>query len=158
MSLQSVPAVILASVVIFIGTHNLNVFFRRPKYNEHLTFFFTCLTIGFYDICCALLYSAPSWVEGASWQRMQLVATSLMCAVMPWFLFDFYAEVLPVSRTARAVTAMFSGFFILAATAIVVNPGRLFWPGSVPLVKIIRLPIGTTVVYNEVELVERAFA
>jgi PAS domain S-box-containing protein len=151
-SLQSVPAVILASIVIFIGTHDLSVFFRRPKYNEHLTFFLTCLAIGFYDICCAFLYSAPSWVDGASWQRMQLVATALLCAVMPWFLFNFYADVLPVSRSAKTITATLSGFFLLAATAIVLNPGRLFWPGNQPLVKTIRLPLGLRVVYNEVQL------
>ena len=29
-SLQSLPAVILASIVIFIGAHNLSVFFRKP--------------------------------------------------------------------------------------------------------------------------------
>ena len=152
MSLQSIPAVILSSIVIFIGTHNLSVFFRRPRNNEHLTFFFTCLAIGFYDICCALLYNSTSWVEGASWQRLQVVATALLCAVMPWFLFDFYADVLPVSPSVKNVTAWFTGFFILAAGAIAVNPGGVFWPGNVPLVKTIHLPTGMSVVYNEAEL------
>ena len=152
MTLQSIPAVILASVVIFIGTHNLGVFFRRPRNHEHLTFFLTCLAVAFYDVCCALLYNSHAWVEGASWQRMQVVATSLLCAVMPWFLFDFYADVLPVSAAAKVVTAWFSAFFMLAAFAVILNPRGVFWPGNVPLVKTIRLPAGMTVVYNEVTL------
>ena len=152
MSVQSIPAVILASIVIFIGAHNLSVFFRCPRNNEHLTFFFTCLAVGFYDVCCVLLYNSPSPVQGASWQRMQLAATALLCAIMPWFLFDFYADVLQVTPGTKTITAGLSVFFILAGTVSILNPARLFWPGSVPLVKTIRLPFGMSVVYNEVGL------
>ncbi len=147
---QSIPPLILAGITFYLGVYNILIFARRPHSREYLSFAACCLFMGIYDVLCALLYNSSSTAQGVVWQRMQGAALALVCVAFSWFVVDYLAQSAVFHRWSRLVLAPVSALFLVIAVACPINPLGLFWNDVQPLVKTMRLPLGMTVVYNEV--------
>ena len=92
MSLLSLPVIVMASLVFYVGIYHLMIFLRRPQNNEDLTFALTCIAVGIYDVFSAGLYGANSVEEGVYWQRYQIIGLGLASIALLWFVADYTAQ------------------------------------------------------------------
>jgi PAS domain S-box-containing protein len=146
---QSLPLVVLASIVFYVAIHNLSIFLRDPRNRECLTFFAMCITICLYDVASALLYNAPTTERGNLWQRLQIVCAGMVAAASPWFVFQYYSGSAHMPRKLRITAICVSLIFLLLAIPGPFNPGGLYWSSDKPLVKIVDLPLHLTLTYYE---------
>ena len=142
MSLLSLPAVIMASIVFYVGGYHLLIYLRRPQTREDLTFALTCFAIGVYDLFCAGLYGAASVEEGIYWQRLQIIGLGLAGIAFLWFVADY------TSQRSKKMTITFSACYALLVVIVAVERRGLTWSDQ-PLVKHIRLPFGIEFNYYE---------
>ncbi len=142
MSLLSVPAIVMASLVFYVGIYHLLIFFRRPRHNVDLTFALTCLAVGLYDIFCAGLYGATSVEEGVYWQRLQIIGIGLASTALLWFVADY------TSQQQKKITVVLSLCYLLLIAVTAVERIGLIWTDE-PLVKAVRLPFGIEFNYYE---------
>jgi signal transduction histidine kinase/ActR/RegA family two-component response regulator len=144
MLLQSIPAVVMAGITLFVGAYFLLLYFRRGARRVDLSFAATCLAVGCYDTFCALLYSVGSPVEGATWQRWQLTCLAVVAVAFFWFATEY------LGRLARAFKWAVTLIFAALALAQLLDRSDLTWRVSEPLVKHVALPFGLAVTYQEV--------
>jgi PAS domain S-box-containing protein len=146
MSALSIPAVVMASVVFYVGLYHFLIYFRRRQHREDLTFALLCLATGFYDVFCAGLYSATSVAEGAQWQRLQFITLAFFTTAFLWFVSDY------TRQKPSLMTRALSAFYLLAVLVQVVDRSSLTWIVDQPSVKEILLPLGFKVTYYEATL------
>jgi hypothetical protein len=108
--------------------------------------------MGLYDVFCAGLYGAGSPAEGAAWQRLQMAALALVGIAFSWFVLHFLSSGSYVTRRTKTVVGGASLCFLLMAIAGTVFPSGWYVLLDTPFVKVMRLPFGLRVVYNEVAL------
>jgi len=144
MNAGSIPAIVLAGIMFYVGLYHLLLYMRRVQQRLDLNFGLSCLAIGCYDIFCAGLYGASSPLEGLEWQRLQGMALIAAAVLFMWYVADYTAL-----RSRRGVT-LFSLFFIITFIPTVISRGPLFWRPDLPLVRSVNLPFGMHITYHEV--------
>ncbi|GEM_PF-1023617 len=149
MSSASIPPLVLAGITVYVGFHNLFIYFRRPSQREHLTFAVSCLAMGLYDGFAAGLYSATSVAQGILWQRLQMVSISLVSLSFPLFILDYFADLKPRTRRIALWLIPFFLYFFLSAVLSLVDRTGHAWRPDRPLVKTVHLPTGGMVTYFE---------
>lgn len=142
-SVQSIPALCLAAITLYMGICHLLFFMRRTQRRADLTFAVSCLAMGLYDVFCAGLYSAESTLEGALWQRAQLVAISAVGIGFVWFVSDY------TRRVGAGVRWGLSVVYLAAAAVMCFDRGSLVLRLDTPAVKSFTL-LGIPFRYNEV--------
>ena len=142
MNTQSIPAVIMAGICVYVGTYHLIVFLRRPQSRQNFTFALTCFSIGFYDIFCAGLYNTTSSVDGVNWQRAQIFALALASASFIWFVADYTKQ-----TSKRWVVTLSACYFVIGVFQLIEH-SEFAW-SSQPAVKKISLLFGIQVTYFE---------
>lgn len=145
----SIPAVILAAITIYVGLHNLFIYLRRPREREHLTFAVSCLAMGLYDAFAAGLYNAVSLEQGVYWQRLQMVALSLVSLAFPLFVLDYFAASHPVRRRTLLWLAPFSLYYFASALLSLFDRSGIVWRTDRPLIKTVPLLTGGSLTYYE---------
>ena len=58
MSPFSIPPIVMAGVVCYVGLYHLLIYLRRRQYRENLTFALLCFVVCLYDVCSASLTQA----------------------------------------------------------------------------------------------------
>lgn len=145
MTILSIPALIMAVVAFYISGYHLLIYFRRPESRVDLTFAFTALCIGFYDVCCVALYNATSPLEGVQIQRWQLISLSFLSISYVWFVVDY------TSMKSRFGPWFFSGVFIIFALIGFFDKSGLAWTDQ-SLIKNFQFPFfGWDITYYEME-------
>ncbi len=147
MSPTSIPAVVMAAIVSYLGAYHLLLSLRRVQHRhgarENLLFALVCFSVAAYDIFCAGLYSAATPQDGASWQRLQMVTLAASGVAFLWFVRE-YTAVRPRWPT-WLLTATYGVLLPLAWW----GPGRFDLLLDVPAVKDVLLPGGLVVRYQE---------
>ncbi|MGC8875076.1 MAG: PAS domain S-box protein, partial [Chloroflexia bacterium] len=149
MTSASIPAVILAAITIFVGLHNLLIYLHRPQQREHITFAVSCLAMGLYDVFAAGLYNATSVSEGIDWQRLQMVALSLVSIAFPLFVLDYWSAFRPVPRRTLVWLTPFFLYFSLSALLSLLDRSGIVYRPDRPMIKMVSLPTGGSVTYYE---------
>ncbi len=85
----SIPALMMASVCIYMGIYYLWLFFKGKSRPVNLTFALTCFSAAFYDFSSAGLYNSVSVAQGIIWQRLQFSALTLVSLSLAWFIYFF---------------------------------------------------------------------
>ncbi len=85
----SIPPLLMAGIALYVALYHLLIFTQRKRFRAHLTFALSCLAMGVYAVMCAGLYNATSVVEGAQWQRAQVVALAVVSIALLWFVVDY---------------------------------------------------------------------
>ena len=142
MTALSVPAVVLATIAFYAGIYHALLYARRRAHRRDLSFALTCLTIGVYDLLCVGLYHASSPEQGVLWQRWQVVALAFVGPAFLLFLSDY------TRQASRHALLAFTGLYMVSAVAGIANYGALSWTAE-PNVRVMDLPFGVEVVYNE---------
>ena len=87
MSPTSIPAVVMAAIVSYVGAYHLLISWRRFQHRqgsrENLLFALVCFSVAAYDVFCAGLYSAATPQDGAHWQRPQMVTMAVLRTSTP---------------------------------------------------------------------------
>ena len=89
MSWQSLPAALMAAVVLYLGAYHLFIYVRRPQERRELSFALLCFAFGAFDIFAAALYSSTTVTEGAVWQKWQSVSLGASGAALLWFIAEY---------------------------------------------------------------------
>jgi len=112
----SIPVLMMAAVVFFVGIYYLFMFFRRKSEREQLAFAATSFVVSFYDIFCAGLYNASNISEGIFWQRLQFASLALMSITVLWFVYDFSKK-----KIGRVFYMIAGYFFVLMAVGLLIH-------------------------------------
>ncbi len=145
MNAPSVPAIVMASVSVYVGLYHLLNYLRRRQQREDLTFALLSLATGLYAAFCARLYGAASVAEGAEWQRAQFMALAAFVVAFLWFVSDY------THQKPTFMTYAFSAFYLVAFVIQAVDRSGLTWMADRPSIKPITLPFGLTITYYEAE-------
>jgi len=143
MILQSMPAIIMASITFFVGVSHLVIYLRQPQRRENLTFAATSLGASLYDAFCARLYSVGSVAEGIPWQRAQVSVLSLALIALLWFVADY------TGHRSRRLIWVLTVYGVFAAAFGLFDQSGLAWLVDQPSTKVIPLALGLTVTYYE---------
>lgn len=142
-ALQSIPAIVLASITLYMGVYHLLLSYRRRRKQTDLAFALTCLAMGAYDIFCAGLYSSSTVGAGMMWQRRQMLALAMVGISFIWF-FAAYTQVVSLRfRLAGTV------YFAVMALTLILAPDAVFRPER-SLLHTFRF-LGSAVSYREAE-------
>ena len=144
MNTLSIPIVAMASISLYVGLYHLLIYIRRPQYREDLTFALLCFANVFFDAFCVGLYNATSVIEGAWWQRGQLITLAVFVPAILWFVSDYTHQKIGI------VVRSFSIFYLLAIIIQLVDRSSLTWLVDQPSIKSVVLPFGLSVTYFEV--------
>jgi PAS domain S-box-containing protein len=139
----SIPVVAMASISLYVGLYHLLIYIRRPQYREDLTFAFLCFANVFYDAFCVGLYNATSVIEGAWWQRGQLITLAVFVPTILWFVSDYTHQKIGI------VVHGFSIFYLLAIIVQLVDRSSLTWLVDQPSIKHFVMLFGLSVTYFE---------
>ena len=142
MDVISIPPIIVATVMFYVGLVHFMVYSRQRDNHENLTFTISCLSVGLYSVCCAGLYSCSSPEQGVEWQRFQVVTLALLGAALLWFIADY------TGQTNRKIVVGLTIYYLFAAAAALFLDGDWVWTKE-PSVKEVSLPYGYSIVYNE---------
>ncbi|HSA15764.1 MAG TPA: SpoIIE family protein phosphatase [Spirochaetota bacterium] len=112
----SIPVLMMAAVVFFVGLYYLFMFFRRKSEREQLAFAATSFVVSFYDIFSAGLYNASNISEGIFWQRLQFASLALMSITVLWFVYDFSKK-----KIGRVFYMIAGYFFVLMAVGLLIH-------------------------------------
>ncbi len=140
----SIPAIAMAAVKLYVAGYFLLVWLRVRRSRENLAFALTCLAVVVYDLGCAGLYNASTPLQGAPWQWLQRLSLGLAGVAFAWFIAD-YTRRLP-RAWLYGLTAWGGAHSLLLAVA-----PRLFL-SSEPSVKLVHLPWGVALAFEEVAL------
>jgi len=143
-SKAAIPVIVMASITLYAGIHQLYIYFRGKRNRQDLTFGLVCIALTLYDALCAGLYNAGTSSEGVVWQRGQFLALSLVIITFLWFLSD-YTSVMPAF-----LKYCFISFYFLAFIIQGLDRTNMTWLSDQPSIKHIILPFGIKVTYNEV--------
>jgi hypothetical protein len=132
----------MASISLYVGLYHLLIYIRRPQYREDLTFAFLCFANVFYDAFCVGLYNATSVIEGAWWQRGQLITLAVFVPTILWFVSDYTHQKIGI------VVHGFSIFYLLAIIVQLVDRSSLTWLVDQPSIKHFVMLFGLSVTYN----------
>jgi len=147
MNVQSIAAVVIASITFYVGMYHLLIYLRRKTHREDLTFALLCLATGCYDVFCAGLYNASSVVEGAQWQRLQFIALAFLTTAFLWFVADY------TKQKPGIFTYAFSAYYLLVVIIQSLDRSPLTWLVDQPAIKTITLPLlNHPIVYYEATL------
>ncbi len=139
----SIPPIVLASIVGYLGIYYLYTFRRIKENREFLSFAVTCLFIAAYDVSSAGLYSATSITEGAFWIRLQYLFLSFFAIAFIQFVCDYTAY------SGRKLNYLFYGIYTAVAAVQLLVHNSLIWREDIPDVKLIHLPFDFQVIYFE---------
>lgn len=143
MNAISIPPIIMAGVIVYVGIFHLTIYFQRLERRGDLTFALMCFGTALYDIFCARLYNATSVADGINWQRAQVFTLILIAVLFLWFIADYTAQ------RSRIWIYSFSGFFLITAPILLIDRSGLAFLIDHPLIKKINLPLGLQVTYYE---------
>lgn len=143
MSTLSIPAVVVASITIYVGLYHLLIYSRRRQHREDLTFALTALMVGFYAIVSAGLYNVDSVTEGTEWQHLQFFSLNLLSITFLWFVNDY------TRQGSKKITMALIALSIVAAIVQVTVWNDLTWNMSQPSIKHILLPFDLQITYYE---------
>ena len=144
LSMQAAPTLFIASVLFYLSFSNILLFWRSTKKREFLALAVTSAFAGLYAFFSAHLYMANTIIEGAIWQRWQLVSLALFGAAFIWFMQE-YTKIL----NKHIVLALII-FFLISAIIHATDHSGLSLQTDIPSIKDIRLPFDRHVVYHEV--------
>ena len=150
MNAMSVPVLVMAGVMVYVGSYHALIYLRQRQQREHLTFALSCLAMALYNLFTAGLYNVTSATEGVYWQRWQVVALALVAIAFAWFVFDYLTPTSAVPATTKRVLTVFSIYFALAAVTGMVDRSGLYRPMDQPAVKEIPF-FGSTITYYEMD-------
>ena len=145
----SLPPLMIAGIMLYVGFYQILIYWRRRGQREYLTFALTCLAMGLYDLFCAGLYSSTSVSEGVRWQQLQISALALVSIALPWFVTDYLAAGGAVPRWWKRGLVVSSAYFALTAVGSLLNPAQLYWPADQYAIKHINLAGLFSVTYYE---------
>ncbi|MBT8351990.1 MAG: hypothetical protein KJO26_12265, partial [Deltaproteobacteria bacterium] len=142
MNTISIPPIVMATLVFYVGFYHFMIYRHQKDKREYLTFSLSCLSVGFYSILCAGLYSASSPVEGVQWQRFQVITLAILCIAVLWFINDY------TGQANRKIVIGFTVYYVFAALSGIFYVGDLIWTNEASI-KEITLPFGYDIRYNE---------
>ena len=143
MSLASLPAIVIASLTIYVGVLQLYAYYKRRQFREDLTFSLTCFAVGLYDIGCVGLYSSTSSIQGAFWQRWQAFSLAWVGMAFLWFIYDY------TGKMPKLVLIIYTFLFGVSGIFQAFIHNQLTWILEKPMIKEVDLPIGS-IIYHEV--------
>ena len=143
MNTLSIPPLIMAGVIVYVGIFHLTIYFQRLDRRGDLTFALMCFGMALYDISCAGLYNVSLVADGVNWQRMQIFVLLLTGVLFLWFIVDY------TSQHARIWLYSFTGFFLIASIILLIDRSGIAFLDDHPLIKQISLPLGLEVTYYE---------
>ncbi len=133
----------MASIAFYIGFYYLVIYLKSKDPRVNLWFSLMCLSIMLYDLCCVGNYNSANVLEGAGWQRLQLLTLGLVAVSLLWFVLDY------TRNSTRRAAYFITGFFSFCVLAQWVDRSDLTWIVSQPLVKTFYF-FGSAVTYQEV--------
>jgi len=139
----SIPPIIMAAVIVYIGIFHLTIYFQRLDRRGDLAFALMCFGMALYDIFCAGLYNVTSVEDGVNWQRMQVFVLLLTGALFLWFIADY------TSQRSRIWLYSFTGFFCLTSLVVLLDRSGLAYSFNHTLTKEVSLPFGLGTTYYE---------
>ena len=146
MNVLSIPPIIIASILFYVGFYHLMMYVGRTQHRKNLTLALTCFSMSAYSAFRAGLYSATSVAEGVHWQRLQAITLALLGVALLWFIIDLN------SHTPGKEARIFSIYLILVAIVQLIDRSDLTWLADQPAVKNIQLAFVPKIVYYEVAL------
>ena len=117
----SLPAIIVATLSIYVAFSYLMIFINRGAMLGYLYFGLTSLAAGLYALFSAGLYNTSNSLDGVVWQQAQFVAMGLFWASFLLFA-QFYTRQL--SKLWVRVLIAITSFLVFAQ---LLNPAELGW-------------------------------
>jgi diguanylate cyclase (GGDEF)-like protein len=139
----SVPCIAMASVNFYVGAYYLVFYLKRSQVREHLPFAFLCLSVGFYDVFTAGLYSSLSIHDGVFWQRLQLDTVAAIAVCLIWFTGVFTEQ-----KGNRVIPLSIAWFLIILVVTLFAGPDLTLSPAH-PAIKNIHVFDRPTIIYYE---------
>lgn len=143
MNLQTALVLIPAGIALYSAIYHLFLHGKaRRGTTGHLSFAMVCITIAFYDMFSAGVYSSHTAQEAVQWQRNQIIALSSLGVFLIWFFSDF------IHRTTRKLDWIFTAAFTALAAVYILDRTSLTFADKAT-VKTVELFGRTLAVYNE---------
>jgi PAS domain S-box-containing protein len=138
----SIPPIVMATLVFYVGFYHFLIYHRQKENRENLTFALTCFCVGLYAFCCSGLYNASSPEVGVEWQRLQGSSLAILGISLLWFLNDY------TGYMNKKIVIGFTVYYIFAALTGLLIRSDLTW-SNVYSVKEVWLPFEYSITYNE---------
>ena len=133
----------MAGAILCIGAHNALASVRIRERTEHRAFAVACLFIALYAAATAGLYSAATPLDGQFWQRLQVTSVIFAAIAFVWFVWRYTGQLSVYVRNT------FSIYYAVSGVVLWFDRSGLSWPNDRPSVKLVDLPFGLQVVYQE---------
>ena len=133
------------AVVFVTACNRLGIYVKR-KLPEDRSFSVSCFIFSVYALSCAGLYSAPTPLAGAFWQRVQLVTLGFFAPAILWFYYDYTGKGSVRRLAAYGVPSILLGL----VNSLWTGPWTV--SNDIPFVKQVSLPFGGQLVYNEMAM------
>jgi len=134
----SLPAIVMASITLFVGAGHLSIYLRRKRHRTDLTFALLCFFFGAYDILAAGAASAGSPEELTQWLRLLFLSLFVGCTGFVWFVSDY------AGGGGRKAAFLISLAYLPPLVAAIFHIRGLMWSGE-PTWTMVDLPLGLTV-------------
>lgn len=144
MTLQAALVLIPAGVALYSGVYHLFLHSKLRRAAGHLPFALACITIAFYDIFAAAVYTCTSPEQAGIWQRNQFIALSLLGTLIIWFLLEF------IEKTSRILNTFFIASFSAQTVFLLLDRSELSFTGE-SFVKRVMLFGEQVAIYNEMK-------
>src|SRR5208337_5666536 len=132
-------------VCLTVVLYEFMIWWRRRGNLYDLSFAVTCFLAGLYDIACAGEYNVDAAIQSIPWLKAQAILLNLIALSFLWYLSDRTRQV------PKGHFAAFAAWCAFAVVAQVVGFGSLTWDPASSLTTRVRLPLGLSVVFLEVE-------
>jgi len=143
MNLQSVPALMMSAVCLYVSFYYFIMYLLRKNEKEYLLFSISCFSVFIYDVTCAGLYNVNNIGQGILWQRGNFVSTSLISISLIWLIFCFTGT--RIGKPAAALTL----YYLLMIPLFMFMNNRLILTADRPSIKHIKTGIFPDVTYYE---------
>ena len=141
----SLPAIIVATLSIYVAFGYLMIFFNRVAMLGYLYFGLTSLAAGLYALFSAGLYNASNSMDGVVWQQAQFLAMGLFWSSFLLFA-QFYTRQL--SKLWVSVLIAITSFLVLAQ---LLNPAELGWKiGQSQITRLVFLGRTTVTIFETI--------
>ncbi len=144
MNQVSIPVVMMASVVFYVGLYYVRMYFKRRE-TASILFSLCCFIIALYDVFCVGLYNAENILEGVAWQRLQLATLGLLSISICWFVYHYTGSRL--KKTFFLLTSVFVTIFFLGLLV----EGPLTLTPDLPMIKHVRIGSVIDITYYEAD-------
>lgn len=135
MSMLSNLALVFAAISFYIGVYHLLIFLRRRENKSNLLFSLSCFSIFLYNLACIGLYGVSTPVQGAYYQRFQIIFIGCFSLSLYWFI------AFQLSDRYKKMDIIISGLAVFFILFQILDRSSLTWKLDFAHIKSFTIPL-----------------